>query len=264
MRMSQDTRPPYLRKPKPTDCGLANPQGGGPIMYRNECNFMKMPGDDGNVANAPDLVNNDEQNQLGTQQRQKQQQGRSNDFLGQQDWMPEDQRLPNQDRGCRGSGALADGNMMIPPDIYSAASASRGFMDSSSGEANDLSGSPNTDGVSNRPTPNSSTTASDHRQTGTAASGNTPFDASPRVQAEMDAATAAAAASGFFPDSMSGGFSLGGGSGGGGAGLTPGSDFNIVNGWNQQTMTPVAEGMLRHLMDMPMDSMDLSGWDSNA
>lgn len=217
---------------------------------------MKLSGDDGNAANAPDLVDSDEPNQLDSRQRQ-QQQGRSNDFIGQQDWMPEDQRLPSRDRGCNSSGGLADGNIMIPPDIFSAASASRGFMDSSSGEANELSVSPNTDGVSNRPTPNSSTTASDHRQTGTVASGNTPFGASPRTQAEMDAATAAAAASGFFPESMSGGF-------GGGTGLTPGSEFNVANGWNQPTMTPVAEGMLRHLMDMPMDSMDLSGWESGA
>lgn len=188
--------------------------------------------------------------------------------------MPEDQQIPTRERACPVD--LANGNLMIPPDVFGTASAAaRGFMDSSgsSGEANDMS--PNTDGISNRPTPNSST-ASDHRQSVTGTSGNTPFDTSPigsnrnlGAQAEIDAATA----SSFFPDSIPASFHLSGNSGGG-TGLTPGrtfavpdtpsNDFNIPNGWASQTMTPVAEGMLRHLMDMPMDSMDLSGWDSGT
>ncbi|EMR71146.1 putative binuclear zinc transcription factor protein [Eutypa lata UCREL1] len=240
------------------------PYGG----YQNDCPLSR---EGGNPGNAHGLSDGDKQNQMGGGQQQP----CPNNFSG-QDWMSEDQ-LPTRERGC--PVGLADGNMMIPPDVFGTASAAaRGFMDSSgsSGEANDLS--PNTDGVSNRPTPNSSTTTSDHRQSGTGTSGSTPFDTSPigsnrnlGTQAEMDAA--AAAASSFFPDSIPASFHLSGNNSGG-TGLTPGqtfsvpdtpgNDFNLPNGWASQTMTPVAEGMLRHLMDMPMDNMDLSGWDSGT
>lgn len=46
-----------------------------------------------------------------------------------------------------------------------------------------------------------------------------------------------------------------------GTGETPGNGFTMPENWPGQTaMTPVAEGVLQHLMDMRMDL----GWDSNA
>lgn len=224
--------------------------------------------------NAPDLVPSEAQNAMpGGPQG-------SNDFTG-QNWLSEEQQLPR--REAASAGSYNGGDVMLPTELFGA--ASRNYMDnSSSGGTND---SPNTDGVSNRPTPNSSS-ASDHRQSTTGASVNTPFDASPigstnrnpGTQADMDAAVAAVTSSTFFPESMPGGYSMagsGGGGTGGGTGLTPGrgftmpdaagNEFTVPNGWGNiaHSMTPVAEGMLRSLMEMPMDSldnMDLSGWES--
>ncbi len=266
--------------------GIAEQQQHSSFAYRNECTFLKPSGDDGNPINAPDIVESEKQNQMGVDYMQR--------CPGDLNWLSDDQhQIPTRERGGGGGGGgLGDGNIMIPPDIFLPSSSSGGrYMDSgggggSSGETNDMSVSPNTDGLSNRPTPNSSA-ASDHRQcatgpatasTSASGSGNTPFSASPMgssrnlgTQAEMDAA--AAVCSSFFPDSMSGGDFGGGGGGGGGrggggggTGFTPGNEFTVSNGWvmASQTMTPVAEGVMRHLLDMPMDSMDLSGWDSNT
>ncbi|RYO73852.1 hypothetical protein DL766_010638 [Monosporascus sp. MC13-8B] len=237
----------------------------GSLPYRNECHFLKLPGDDGNPFNAPDIVNRDKPGRVAGGHG-------PNDYAG-QNWLSEDQQLPMRKTG----GVPTDAGMMISSDLFG--TSSRGYMDAgSSGETNDTSVSPNAEGVSNRPTPNSSA-ASDQRQSAAGRSGGTPFDASPigshqnlGTSAEMDAA---AMTSNFFPDSMSSGFSM---SGGGGTGLTPGrafavpgtpgNDFTMPDGWdvNGQTMTPVEAGMLHQLMDdMPsLQTMDLSGWVSGA
>ncbi|RYP64284.1 hypothetical protein DL771_008843 [Monosporascus sp. 5C6A] len=237
----------------------------GSLPYRNECHFLKLRGDDGNPFNAPDIVNRDKPSRMAGGHG-------PNDYAG-QNWLSGDQQLPMPENG----GVPSDGGMMLSSDLF--ATSSKGYMDAgSSGETNDMSVSPNTEGVSNRPTPNSST-ASDPRQSTAGRSGGTPFDASPMgshqnlgTSAEMDAA---AMTSHFFPDSMSSGFSM---SGGGGTGLTPGrafavpgtpgNDFTMPDGWdvNGQTMTPVEAGMLHQLMDdMPaLNTMDLSGWDSGT
>lgn len=206
-------------------------------------------------------------------------------------WLSDDQQVPTPDCGGGGGGSrpAATGNITISPDIYNAAmNYVHQGGGASSGETNDVSVSPNTDGLSNKPTPNSSAATSDQQRQSTT-SGNTPFTPSPMYpqtnaggpQAETADATAAAAASNFFAD-MSAAF--GGGAGGGRTGFTPGRVFGVPdasssagneftalpNGWAagmpDQAMTPVAEGVLRRIIEeLPsMDPMDLSGWDSGA
>lgn len=148
-----------------------------------------------------------------------------------------------------------------------------GFAESQHTSSHEMSASPHTDNLSSRPTPNSSgaseqPNSSSARVTG---SGRTSFEASPRdrmgTQSEIDAAATA-----FFTSSN--GFDLTGAE----PGMTPsrgfiipemtGNDFTMPNSWDQAQdqpeMTPVAEGVLRNLMNMPpMDAMDL-GWDSGT
>ncbi|KAI1776692.1 hypothetical protein F4818DRAFT_440092 [Hypoxylon cercidicola] len=211
--------------------------GGGGILAYGHANV----GND-NPSNIPNATQPESHNPLSGLQR-------ADDFGG-QGW----QQLPTRERS---SGPEACSQGMIPSMLYS------GYVE---GQETDMSGTSNTDGPSNRPTPNSSS-GSDNRQntsgTGQVAnsSGRASFDTSPigsrqnlRHQAEMDAATA------FFQ--------MGGGRTGMtpeqsfGTGETPGSGFTFPNGFTGQTgMTPVAEGVLQQLMgDITMDLR----WDSGA
>ncbi|KAK8055809.1 hypothetical protein PG993_001036 [Apiospora rasikravindrae] len=148
-----------------------------------------------------------------------------------------------------------------------------GFVESQDASSHELSVSPHPDSLSSRPTPNSSG-ASEQPNSGSArvtGSGRTSFEASPQepigMQSEIDAATTA-----FFTSSS--GFDLTGAE----SGMSPGrgfiipemtgNDYTMSSNWgqtqDQPEMTPVAEGVLRNLMNMPpMDAMDL-GWDSGA
>ncbi|EON97892.1 putative binuclear zinc transcription factor protein [Phaeoacremonium minimum UCRPA7] len=143
-----------------------------------------------------------------------------------------------------------------------------GFQSESIG-TNDMSTSPD-GGQSDRPTPNSSS-ASDRQNlnTGRMSSGGNSFETSPVTQtqnvsqSDVDRNVAA-----FFNDPTNG-FSMG-------TGMTPdqrftmpdtpGGEFTVPPGWElpgQTGMTPVAEGVLRTIMQMgPMETMDL-GWDHN-
>ncbi|KAI2616575.1 hypothetical protein GGR54DRAFT_609738 [Hypoxylon sp. NC1633] len=168
-----------------------------------------------------------------------------------QNWLPRDQQIPTRERS---SGPELCNQGVIPPMLFP------GFVDGQASESN------NTDGPSNRPTPNSSS-ESDNRQstTGTghmgSSSGRTSFDTSPigtnqslGQQAEMDAAAAAffqmGSGTGMTPEQSFG------------TGDTQGNNFTVPNGWagGQTGMTPVAEGVLQHLIDMRMDL----GWDSGT
>ncbi|KAI1094164.1 hypothetical protein F5B19DRAFT_482327 [Rostrohypoxylon terebratum] len=179
---------------------------------------------------------------------------RSDDFSG-QNWLSrEQQQVPGRDRT-----SLPDhcNQEIIPPILYPG-----GFVDGAGSDANDLSASSNTNGASNQPTPNSSS-GSDHRQSANGAgpignsSSRTSFDTSPvgsnqnlGSQPDMDATA-------FF---QMGGSSMG---------MSPeqpfgtvdpsSSGFGLSNNWSGQSstgMTPVAEGVLQHLMEMRMELWD--------
>ncbi|TDZ21908.1 Citrinin biosynthesis transcriptional activator ctnR [Colletotrichum orbiculare MAFF 240422] len=239
-----------------------DPEGVQGIMsYRNECHFMKISGDDGNAASAPDIVEPGPEAAGGPSS--------ASTGFGGQSWLSAEQPLP-YDAAVPGSALHASTLTPSSGSLYDRAGSSNGNMagfgrSESSGDIN-LTGSPEGE-QSNRPTPNSSS-ASEQRMN-MATGGNT-FDTSPvpghqngGSQNNLDGGV------GFFGDSNT--FSMGR------TGLTPnqrfsmpdtpGAGFGLPNGWGdlqgQTGMTPVAEGVLRSLMNMgPMDAMDLSSWDA--
>ncbi|POR38419.1 Putative transcriptional regulatory protein [Tolypocladium paradoxum] len=221
----------------------------GILAYRNECHFMKLSGDDGNAAAAPDLLEppNDSQGSV------------PSGF--EQSWLSTDHAsmpvlTPSSGTVYEKNGSTSGGAMS-------------GFGESN-GDNQDAQGSPEA-GQSNGPTPNSGGTGSDDkpRLAPGPVGGSGPdssFRASPIPPQQnmmgqghgMDAGSN----QGFFGDPN--GFTIQpnmGGQRGGGFAMPS-------NGWadmNGQTpgMQPVGEGMLRALMNMgPMDAMDLSSWDS--
>ncbi|KAH8735470.1 fungal-specific transcription factor domain-containing protein [Ilyonectria robusta] len=239
--------------PGPNNSGLGtkapvcdNPEGvQGILAYRNECHFMKMAGDDGNAANAPDIVEpNTESQGLNAS---------NTGGFGAQAWMSSDQQLPIL---TPSSGTTFEKN--------GSATGPMSFGEGS-GESQETSGSP--DGAqSSRPTPNSSTGGSDQRvhlapgQMG--GSGHNSFQASPISpnQTLMNPGSLDGSTQGFFTADANG-FTM----------QTTMSDqqgsFVLPEGWGdiqgQTGVTPVGEGVLRALMNMgPMDAMDLSSWDS--
>ncbi|KAI1339580.1 fungal-specific transcription factor [Xylariaceae sp. FL0016] len=227
---------PKLRKGA-NGSGEAGHAPGSSILGYGKEDFLKNPSDADLSRNMMEAGN---QNQvLG---------GNGSNEFGSQPWFAGEQ-LPTRARG--GESDNCSGGIMQPLTYNNS-----GFRDSQSSEANDMSA----DGQSNRPTPNSSS-ASENRQ---GATGTNSFDASPiasnqnvGMQAGLDTSATA-----FFsePD-----FSMGA------AGIAsrrvftmpdaPGNDFTLPNGWDtgQTTMTPNTENILRGMMDMPMDAMDI-GW----
>ncbi|OHE90981.1 fungal specific transcription factor [Colletotrichum orchidophilum] len=243
-----------------------DPEGVQGIMsYRNECHFMKTVGDDGNAASAPNIVEPGQNNEAAPTS--------ASTGFGGQGWLSAEQAMPY---GANGTNNLPmHGSSLTPSSgsMYDKSGSSSGritgFGQSESSGDNNISGSPDGD-QSNRPTPNS--TSSDPRvgiAVGLDGSGRNSFDANsataqpntnPRGSADVNAS--------FFNDAGSFGIRTG---------LTPnqrfsmpetpGADFGMSNGWGdlqgQTGMTPVAEGVLRSLMNMgPMDAMDLSSWDA--
>ncbi|KAL2685013.1 hypothetical protein Neosp_006107 [[Neocosmospora] mangrovei] len=222
-----------------------NPEGvQGILAYRNECHFMKMAGDDGNPAAAPDIVEppvgGDGQN-MGTV---------GDGSFGGQTWISADQQLPiltpssgaTYDKNGTGSGPMS------------------GFGDLG-GDGQDASGSP--DGVqSNRPTPNSSTGSDQrsHLAPGQMNGSNSnSFNTSPISpnQTMMNTGVLDGNTQGFFADPS--GFTIP-------AGLDQNGAFTMPDGWDIQGQTgvpQVGEGVLRALMNMgPMDAMDLGSWET--
>ncbi|KAI1647800.1 fungal-specific transcription factor domain-containing protein [Daldinia loculata] len=172
---------------------------------------------------------------------------RSADSFAGQNWLAGEQSSATRNQNTSNNNC---NHATIPPIMFP------GFVEGTGSDSNDISASSNTDGPSNRPTPNSST-ASDNRQSATGpgqmanSSSRRSFDTSPigshqslGPQAEIDATTAA-----FFQ------------MGGGGTGMTPDQGFTLPDNWaGQNDMTPVADGVLQHLLDVRMDL----GWDSNT
>lgn len=207
-----------------------DPEGVQGIMaYRNECHFMKMAGDDGNAATAPDLVENENQSSAPP------------GFA--QTWLSADQQsIP-----------------VLTP--------SSGTMYEKGAENQDAQGSPE-GGPSNGPTPNSSGAGSDaksHLPAGHMNGATTEAAFRPPLSPQqnminpshgMDSGNHQSyfGDSGFIPQSMpqqSNGFGM------------PAGGWTDMNG--QPAGMPVGEGVLRALMNMgPMDAMDLSSWDNGA
>ncbi|KAH6895185.1 fungal-specific transcription factor domain-containing protein [Thelonectria olida] len=226
-----------------------NPEGvQGILAYRNECHFMKMAGDDGNAATAPDIV----EPSGGAQGTHN---ANTTGSFGGPGWIPPNQQLPIL---TPSSGHTYDKN-------GSPTGALSGFGDNA--ESQDTSGSP--DGAqSNRPTPNSSGAGSDQRMHLAPGqmngSGHNSFQASPISpnQTLMNPGPLDGTTQGFFADTSR--FTLP-------TTLTTDQQggFVMPNDWvdlqGQTGVTPVGEsgeGVLRALMSMgPMDAMDLSTWD---
>ena len=214
------------------------------MAYRNECHFLKIVGDDGNAATAPDIAepSNDSQ-------------GINNSNAppyGTQTWLSTEQALP----------ILTPSSGMTFDKGGSVSGPMSGFEDGS-GESQNTSGTPN-ENQSNRPTPNSSHGSDQrtHLNPGQINSGHNSFQASPISpnQTLMNPGSLDGSTQGFFadPNAFTMPTSLGDQSGA----------FALPNGWGdipgQSGVTPVGEGVLRALMNMgPMDAMDLSSWDPN-
>lgn len=208
-----------------------------------------------NVADAPELVEPERRNQ-GNRNSQ-------NHPFGTQQWFSGEQQVPSRDRDSRPDNG-ANG-IVIPPMIFTPYGETQG------GDTNDLSVSSNPDGPSNRPTPNSSSNASDQRRsvasTGPMATpsgaslGTSPIGSQQNLGApgaEIDTSNTA-----FFADH---GFT----------GMTPGhafaipdtpsNDFSMPTGWDsgQVGMTPrTAEAIIEGLNNMPMEGLEMN-WDAGT
>jgi hypothetical protein len=276
----------------PLPPGLKNARKAGErhdIMgYSNQCNFMKVPGDDGNPATAPNIIDIDAAGPPGAA-----------------NYSPSHQptTLPTRDRSH--TGPYLPSHSLAPPPFSTYGPPPE--MDT--GSSNDLSGT-SPDG--NGRTPNSSTTggSSDPQRQNLApttsnghvngGSGRDSFETSPASShqninsmpgtAPGDVERNVNAFFGANPSSfgMSAGVSTGltpdqrftmtatgdtpssrgpGGSSasGDGSGEFPGHTaptWADISG--QQGMTPVAEGVLRSMMGMgPIDGMDM-GWEPSG
>ncbi|SPN97812.1 related to Zn(II)2Cys6 transcriptional activator [Cephalotrichum gorgonifer] len=261
-----------------------NPEGAGGIMaYQNDVNFLKPGEEDPNPATAPNLAEaeSDAQNNTGAHSEPQ-------GYANAPSWARDGQMAVSHD-GATAQGIPMQGVPVVPGAASplfgvgvksppGTSSMLRFVQSESNGDTNDLSTSPG--GPSNGPTPNSSTASDQHKGRAAAGgalnggSGTTSYNASP-ASAHQAVAGAEAGQGGFY----------GGGPGDFGMsadrGVTQGQGypvppqqqpqmgFGIESGWGsmqtggQPGVTPVAEGVLRSLMNMgPMDAMDLSSWDS--
>lgn len=244
--------------------------GGGPnrSIFRNECQFMKVPDD------APNPMDDSPTVATGTANDFRRGSDPTSGTSDQPNWIPLPDHTPN-DQGQdvqRTMQGLALGSGPRAP-FGSGDLSSGGYSESSNN--NDTSLSPNTgNSGSDRPTPNS-TTPSEPRgnlQPGQT-SGGTSYETSPASShnAPVPPATDSRSMSSFFstqPDYT--GISATGMADNNAFTMpeTPGRDFQVPPGWEMsgQTtgLTPVGEGVFRQLMGLgPMDPMDL-GWEGGS
>ncbi|KAK4238237.1 hypothetical protein C8A03DRAFT_43979 [Achaetomium macrosporum] len=261
--------PPGLMAHVRSNPGVDHQKRHGILSYTNQCHYIKVPGDDGNPANAPDIIDVDANPAA---------RGFS-PAAGQPTSLPSRERI-------RTSPYLPD-NGLLPHSFPAYGPAT----DMDSGSTNDLSG-PGTspDGQSNRPTPNSSTTGTSDPQQRTnltpgagtghlnGGSGRNSFETSPvsshhnlsgmssttpsDVERNVNAAffgdpssfgIPAAVSTGMTPDQR---FSMAPA-----GGDTPGAAATWADMTGQQGMTPVAEGVFRSIMAMgPIEGMEM-GWE---
>ncbi|KAI0421232.1 fungal-specific transcription factor domain-containing protein [Xylaria grammica] len=236
----------------------ANPDGaprtGVEVVFDEPgCNFMTYKERD--PISTSELIEPERHNQAN--------ESTHNNPFGTQQWYSGEQQIPSSDRGS-GPDNGANG-VLVPPMIYTP------YTENQGSDANEMSASSNPDGQSNRPTPNSSSNASEQRRsvasTGPIAnSGGASFHTSPigsqqnlGVQGtEMDTSRTP-----FFPDH---GF---------GTGMTPGrafaipdtpsNDFSMPNGWEsgQAGMTPRTAEAIMQGLNMPMDGLEMN-WDAGT
>ncbi|CAK7216412.1 hypothetical protein SEUCBS140593_002860 [Sporothrix eucalyptigena] len=204
-------------------------------------------------------------------------------------WGFQESRLPTRDRSNGQSPMFSIPTNGFPDpavaNILTGGGRPMGFVD----EIQDMSTSPG-DGMSSRPTPNSSSTSESRQnlappqQPGGMHSAGSSFDTSPvsppralggagQPGSGVDRGAYFATANGVTTDFVAGqagsaaGVGLNGGGMGGLMGADPSSsDYMLPEGWGmngQTAMTPVSEGVLRTIINMgPMETMDL-GWGSN-
>ncbi|CZS90503.1 related to Zn(II)2Cys6 transcriptional activator [Rhynchosporium graminicola] len=250
---------------------------GLPNTFRNECLYSKILGEvDMGDGQSPNGVTNKANtfsrepgsNTAGSSNTQ-------NDiFGGQSSWMP----LPDHPAADSGQGVRRTLQGLVinesrRPATFVSLDLSYGNSESSTGA--DMGISPDTtNSSSNRPTPNASTPSDSrlNRQSGQSNSGAPSFEASPNATHQNLPTSDSRSMSAFFstapdygnipatgltPDNT---FSMP---------ETPGREFDVPAGWemsNQQTsgLTPVGEGVFRHLMGLgPMDAMDLA-WEGGS
>ncbi|KAI5862700.1 hypothetical protein GGS23DRAFT_571411 [Durotheca rogersii] len=215
------------------DAGCETHESGGGILAFNNA---KMVNDD--PPSVPIIAQPGGHTSMPTRQR-------ADDYNSGHGWLPPREPSPGPDQRNQG---------IMSPMMYTS-----GIVDGPGSESNE------TDGPSSGRTPNSST-GSDNRQSTTGAShlansSRTSFEASPigshqNLGPPTEIGGTAAAAS-FFHVSNAGPSVTPGPAFG--ATNTSGNVFTMPNAWGEQTgMTPVAEGVLQHLLDM---RMDLGGWE---
>ncbi|KXJ91949.1 fungal-specific transcription factor domain-containing protein [Microdochium bolleyi] len=220
---------------------------GAPFKHRNDCTFLKIPDDEGNPVNHPDLV---EPEPTHTHSVHSHVWGRFT-------------------RGERSSAP--DGH--IPPLMFGQDTTNT-FMDQTPGDNSSVSMTTNPDGTSNRPTPSSGGT-SDNRQSASGEAGHkASYNASPNATNENSLASMEAAATRFLHQAMNNGYHVPVSATGvsseqrfSAPDTSEPVDYTVTSEWDpiggQTGVTPVAEGVLRNLMDNigPIESMDL-GWDT--
>ncbi|KAH7026540.1 fungal-specific transcription factor [Microdochium trichocladiopsis] len=230
---------------------------GGTFKHTNECQFLKIAEDGGNPVETPDLV---EPEPGPSQSVHTQVWGR---------FTRGEQSFPPGEESAGGNG----GNLGMPPSAFGPGSGNV-LLEQPGGDNSSISMTTNPDGSSNRPTPNSSGTSDVRRNASRDAGSRDSYDASPSTTNENSLAEMEAAATRFLQQAMSNGFHAPGEGGGVSSdqpfhaiGTSTTVDYTIASDWDpmggQTGVTPVAEGVLRSLMNNggPIDSMDF-GWDT--
>ncbi|KAI1349588.1 fungal-specific transcription factor domain-containing protein [Xylaria sp. FL0043] len=237
-----------------TDGNADNAPRSGMVFEESGCNFM--------TYDKPDTMDTSELTE--TEQQSQGNEASHSDPFSTQQWYSGKQQMPSRDR-VSGPDNGANG-IVIPPMIYTPYGENQGS------DANDMSVSSNQDGQSNRPTPNSSSNASEQRRsvasTGpmTTTSG-TSFHTSPigsQQNLGAQGTEMGTSRTPFFPDH---GFV--------GTGMTPGrtfampdtpsNDFGMSNSWDpgQAGMTPRTAEAIMQGLNMPMDGLELN-WDAET
>lgn len=243
------------------------PNSGYSKPWSNECNFMRI------VDDAPPPVDSDSPVDVSGRSGESQDSTLKTSFNGDaQNWVPlEHQTLAPEQEVQRTMQGLVLGQMVTSTYKPGELSTSS-YVHSESSNAADASLSPDTgNSSSNRPTPNSSTSSDTHPslQPRRTSSGRASFETSPSMPTQTrlpdgrsmsnffgTQADYNISSTGLTPDNT---FTMP---------ETPGRDFPVPNGWEMSQqgtgLTPVGEGVFRHLMGLGgMDPMDL-GWEGTS
>lgn len=232
---------------------------GGTFKYRNECQFMKIAEDEGNPAENPDLVEPEPDVSRSTHS---------------QTWSSLTRGETTAISGGNSGNGGNNETRGMPFTMFELGSG-QAFLDRSGADNSSTSMTTNQDGLSNRPTPNSTGTSDLRHSTGHESGSLPSYNASPSTANDNSMSDMEAAAARFLQQAMSNGYHVSGD----GTRLPSGQvfhpittsstmDFTLASDWAsmgaQSGGTPVAEGVLRDLLQNigPLDaSMDL-GWDS--